>query len=209
MSKFFNCLMCFLLPFFSLRAEARLDRLIDYDQQTCAEILQAADLSDLWNYFLKGQADLFFSHEAELLANEKGWTTAQTVLELGSGNGAYLSKLSEVFKDKTYLGVEKQSSFVAQSNAQFGRSGLIFAEGDAEEENELYKNQFDAVIFRLTLQHLKNPKFALQLAHQYLKQEGYDVSVDFSRAYEELQIYLEDQESWISPGMHFLVLKKI
>jgi SAM-dependent methyltransferase len=305
--------MCFLLSLFGLGAEMRLDRLVDYDQQTCAETLQAADLSDLWNYFLKGQADLFFSHEAELLADEPAWTTAQMVLELGSGNGAYLSRLSETFKDKKYLGVEKQSSFVEQSNAQFGCSGLVFVEGDAEEENELYTNQFDAVLFRLTLQHLKNPRLALQLAHQYLKQDGYviiidsydpakrcsheipsvedasrqhnehnkatlngnrritieiledlqngnhslnnlyevartsldvqgnrleegirfkseqdrkryfnhallllgilhngyDVSVDFSKAYEELQVYLEDQDSWICPGMHFLVLKKI
>ncbi len=289
-----------------------LDKLVEYDQYTCAEILQEANLSDLWNCFLNGQADLFFSHEAEFFASENSWITAQNILELGSGNGAYLYRLSEVFKDKEYLGIEKQSLLVIQSDAQYSRTGLSFTEGDAEQENEQLNNKFDGVLFRLTLQHLKNPRLALQLAHQYLKQDGYvfiidsydpaysssheipsieeasrqhnernkanlkgnrlitieiledlqnensllsnlyevartsldvqgnrlekgmrfeseqdrkryfnhamlflgilsngyDVSVDFSKAYEELQVYLKDEKSWVCLGMHFLVLKK-
>lgn len=313
MNRFFKFFGCFLILWFGLGAEIHLDKLIEYDQYTCAEILQEANLSDLWNYFLKGQADLFFNQEAELLAAEKGWIMSQNILELGSGNGAYLYRLSEVFKDKTYLGVEKQFSLVTQSNVQYGRHGLAFVEGDAEEQNEQFKDQFDAVLFRLTLQHLNNPRLSLQLAYQYLKQDGYviifdsydpakrsshkipsmeeasrqqnernkatlkgnrritieiledlqnessslsnlyevvrtsldvqgnrlekavrfesehdrkryfnhallflgifskeyGISVDFSKAYEELQVYLKDEKAWICPGMHFLVLKKI
>lgn len=303
----------FFIPWFGLGAEMHLDKLIEYDQYTCAEVLQKADLSDLWNSFLMGQADLYFSQEAEHLSNEKGWIMSQNILELGSGNGAYLYRLSEVFKDKKYLGVEKQYSLVTQSNAQYSRNGLSFAEGDAEQENEQFNNQFDAILFRLSLQHLQNPKFALQLAYQYLKKDGYiiiidsydpakkssheipsmedasrqhnernrttlkgnrritieiledlqnkscplsnlyevartsldtqgnrlekgirfeseqdrkryfnhallflgllskgyGISVNFSKAYEELQVFLKDENAWICPGMHFLVLKKI
>lgn len=307
--KFFGC---FLIPWFGLGAEVHLDKLAEYDPNTCSEILQEASLADLWNYFLKGQADLFFTQEAELLGSETGWTDSQAILELGSGNGAYLYRLSELYKDKKYLGVEKQASLVTQSNAQYARDGLAFIEGDAEKENEQFNDQFDAVLFRLTLQHLSNPRLALQLAHPYLKQDGYviiidafdpakssshviptmeeasrqhneknkathkgnrritieileelqkgsslsnlyeiartsldvhgnrlekgirfeseqdrkryfnhvllflgilskgyGISVDFSKTYEELQVYLRDEKSWICPGMHFLVLKKI
>lgn len=290
-----------------------MDCLAEYDQQICAEILQAADLSDLWNYFLKGQADLYFSQEVDLLAKEQSWATANRILELGSGNGAYLYRVSEAFKEKTYLGVEKQAPFVEQSNAQFGRQGLSFMEGDAELEEKQYEHQFDAVLYRLTLQHLKNPRHSLELAHRYLKPDGcviildsydpakissheipsfeeasrqhneknratlkgnrritieileelqnpnsslsrlyelkrtsldvegnrlekgirfdseqdrkryfnhallflgilskgYDIPVDFEKAYQELQVYLKNEKSWISPGIHFLVLKKI
>ena len=46
MSNFFKffCLL-FLFPLLGLRAEARLDRLAEYDQQTCAEVLQIVDTS--------------------------------------------------------------------------------------------------------------------------------------------------------------------
>lgn len=314
MRIFFKSFSLFLLfPLLCLRAELHLDRLVEYDQHTCAEALQAAELPDLWNYFLKGQADLYFGQEAEWLSQQDSWIKARTVLELGSGNGAYLSRLSEMFKEKTYLGLEKQPAFVEKSNAQFGRSGLTFIEADAEIEYENYRNQFDVVLYRLTLQHLKNPKLSLQLAHQYLKHDGYiiiidsydlakssshkmqlfeeasrqhnernksafkgnrritieileelqnkngslsglyevvhtsldvqgnrlekgirfeneqdrkryfnhallflsilrkgyEVPIDLLEAHNELQVYLKDQKSWVCPGMHLLVLKKI
>ena len=46
MSNFIKlfCLF-FLFPLLGLKADARLDRLAEYDQQTCAEVLQAADTS--------------------------------------------------------------------------------------------------------------------------------------------------------------------
>lgn len=313
MHKFLKFFSFLLLPLFGLRAEAHLDRLIEYDQQTCVEMLQAADLPELWNYFLKGQANLYFDQEAEWLSEKDCWTRAQNIVELGSGNGAYLSRLSETFNGKTFLGIEKQASFVEQSNVHFGRSGLTFIEGDAEIAYEQYENQFDAVLYRLTLQHLKNPKLSLELAYKYLKKDGYvfiidsydpakvsshnihvfeeasrqhnernratlkgnrritieiledlqnkngslsnlyevvhtsldvqgnrlekgirfeseqdrkryfnhallflsilkkgyEVPVDLSKAYSELQVYLEDEKSWICPGMHLLILKKI
>ncbi|MBI3508935.1 MAG: methyltransferase domain-containing protein [Chlamydiia bacterium] len=314
MSNFFKffCWL-FLFPLFGLRAEAHLDHLAEYDAQTCQEVLQAVDLPTLWNCYLKGQTDLYFEQEAEWLSQKDSWTRAQNILELGSGNGTYLSRLSETFKEKTFFGVEKQASFVEQSNAQFSRSGLTFIEGDAETEYEQHRNQFDAVLYRFTLQHLKNPKLSLELAHQYLKKDGYifiidsydparisshkihsfedashqhnernraaskgnrritieiledlqagnsslsnlyevahtsldiqgnrlekgirfeseqdrkryfnhallflsilkkgyEVSVDLSKAYNELQVYLEDKTAWNCPGMHLLILRKI
>ena len=309
MGRLFFVLFCY----HQLMAEVRLDRLIDYDRHTCAGRLQAAELSDLWNWFLKGQADLFFGGEAEQFASEQAWVAARNILEIGSGNGAYLHHLAETFPDKTYLGVDKQLPFVAQSNAQFGRQGLAFEAGDAEVENTSYAGQFDAVLFRLTLQHLKNPRRALEIAHKYLPpngsvfiidscdaaqrssfavpiveeasrrhnernrtassgnrritteileelqnrtgplnglyevartsvdvtgnplekgtrfeseqdrrryfnhcllflailNKGYEVPIDFEKAYDELSGYIADETSWVSIGMHFLVLKKI
>lgn len=309
--KFFSWVLVF--PLLGLRAETHLDRLFEYDQETCAEILQAAELPDLWNYFLRGQANLYFSQDKEWLSQKDWWIGARNILELGSGNGVYLSLLSETFKNKIFLGVENQPLLVERSNAQFGRLGLGFIEGDAEVEYEQYRNQFDAVLYRLTLQHLKNPKLSLKLTHQYLKQDGYviiidsydpvrissrkihsleeasrqhnernratlkgnrritieileellnknsplsslyevvytsldvqgnrlekgicfenekdrkryfnqnllflsilnkgyEIPVDLSEAYNELQSYLEDETFWICPGIHYLVLKKI
>ncbi len=178
MGKFLWFFSCFVFSSHVLIAEAHLDRLFEYDQKTCEEILHAAEPSDLWNYFLRGQANLYITQDEQWLSQKGWWTGAQNILELGSGNGVYLSLLSERFTDKRFLGVENQPLLVKQSDAEFGRSGLAFIEGDAERDYEQYRNQFDIVLYRLTLQHLKNPKHSLKLAHQYLKQDGYVIIID-------------------------------
>jgi len=175
MSRYFK----FLFGFLTLaQAEAHLDRLFEYDQQACVETLQAAELPDLWNDFLRGQAYLYFNQDVKWLSQKEWWTGAQNILELGSGNGVYLSLLSGEFKDKTFLGVENQPLLVQQANAQLGGPSLAFTEGDAQVDYEQYKNRFDICLYRLTLQHLKNPRSSLELAHQYLKQDGYVWIID-------------------------------
>ena len=119
-----------------------------------------------------------FTQEADLIANQNFWQQAKNVLELGSGNGAYLHRLSTRFSDKNYLGVEKQPEPVKQSNQNFGGSKLEFREGDAELANEDLEDQFDVVLFRLTLQHLKKPRLALEHACTYLKNGGHVIIID-------------------------------
>lgn len=302
-------LATFFLP---LGANVCLDHLEQYDQETCLEMLEAIELADLWSHFLSGQTNLFFDQEAGLITSESFWQEAKSILEIGSGNGAYLHKLSGRFEDKQYVGIEKQAKLVEQSTQQFGQVGLEFREGDAECEYEDYFHLFDVVLFRLTLQHLKNPRLALEHAYKYLKEGGHiiiidsydaakssshplpsfaeasrqhneqnkkemkgnrqitmeilkelqngseplnecyevartnldeqgtpigkrikfeseqerklyfnqillfldilhkerNIPVDFRKAHEELQVYLEDDQAWICPGIHYLVLRK-
>lgn len=169
-----------MLPLLGWTADDRihLDRLVEYDKENCAKILQAAELPDLWNWFLRGQTNLYFSQESALLSKLLCWRGARNVLELGSGNGVYLSRLSELFRDKSFLGVEIDPAFVEQAQAQFERDRLTFLQGDAEKECKGCINQFDAVLYRLTLQHLNNPRLSLTLAHRYLTQGGYVIIID-------------------------------
>lgn len=286
------------------------ERLDEYDKKSCLELLQAADLSELWNAVLSVQTKLFFTQEADLIANQEFWQKAKNVLELGSGNGAYLHRLSTRFADKNYLGVEKQHELVKQSNQNYRT--LEFREGDAELANKDLENQFDVVLLRLTLQHLKKPRLALEHAYTYLKNgghviiidaydparttshtihsleeascqhnernkkedkgnrritleildelkkhndtlgklyevvftnldeqgqvlktivkfenqqerrlyftasllylgilnKGWEIPVDFSKTFEEMQVLLENEKAWICPGIHYLILKK-
>lgn len=303
----------FLTFLIALEAAMSLDHLDEYDKENCLELLETVELGDLWNDFLSIQTDLYFPQEVDWIKNQKSWQNTKDVLELGSGNGAYLNKLSENFKDKNYLGVEKQFRFVSESSHRFSKSVLRFREGDAEIRNNDLENQFDIVLFRLTLQHLKNPRLALEHAYHYLRKgghifiiesfdsakqfshkissledastqhnennkkenkgnrritieileeltkcsdllghfykieftslsnqgqilenvvkfekeherklyftqalmflailkKGYGVTVDFSKAYEELKVILKDEKAWVCPGMHYLILKKI
>ena len=129
-----------------LRAEMNLDQ---FDKKTCLEALQTAELPELWDHYLKRQTDLYFGQEANWLAQKECWVKARHVLELGSGNGTYLHQLSETFKDKTFLGLEKNSAYVKQASAQFTRTGLAFIEGNAEIEYEQLNDQFDAVFLQV------------------------------------------------------------
>jgi len=107
------------------------------------------------------------------IADETWWQKAENVLEIGSGTGIYLSRLADTFAHKTYLGIEQKTAFVEVFNRNFRRPQVDFREGDAASFDKRLSGTFDVVIFRLTLQHLKDPKQALEHAFHYLKPGGH------------------------------------
>jgi len=170
-------LACFLAVSF-LEAEVSLSNLIEYDKETCLERITKADNSELWDVFLKVQADLFYDKEVRWIEQGIWWTQSQKILEIGSGNGAYLSKLAAQFQEKAFQGVEKLPQFVKQSKESYEDLRLGFQEGDAEIFNPQLEHSADVVLFRLTLQHLKDPTKALENAWHYLKPGGFILIID-------------------------------
>lgn len=167
--------MIFWMP---LGASMKLERLYEFDKETAVQMLESATLQELWDAFLVVQTDLFFSQEAAQLANQKFWQDANDVLELGSGNGAYLNQISHHFHDKKYFGIEKQTLPALQSEKNFGGPHLQFREGNAEIFYGDLRGMFDVVICRLVLQHMDNPRIALAHAYEYLKENGRIVIMD-------------------------------
>jgi SAM-dependent methyltransferase len=166
------------LSVFSLNAEVSLKTLIKYDKSECLERLETATNEELWDAFLEGQAELFFESEFQWIANQDWWRNVISILEIGCGNGAYLSKLADQFQEKTFLGIEKLSLSVKQANERYAREKVVFQEGDAEVFNEQLLNSAEVVLFRLTLQHLKKPLLALQNTWHYLQPNGYVLVID-------------------------------
>jgi len=162
----------------SLNAEVSLRHLLQYDKEICLERLEQATTEELWDAFLQGQAELFFEPEFIWIANQQWWEGVKSVLEIGSGNGAYLSKLADQFQNKTFLGIEKLPLSVKQANERYARDKVEFQEGDAEIFNEQLTNSAEVVIFRLTLQHLKKPLLALQNTWDYLLPNGHVLIID-------------------------------
>lgn len=179
MKTFLTCaLLSFFIPFLIFGVPMQLDNLDEYDEETCVKILHETDTTVLWDYFLKGQIHLFFPSEIAWLEGEALWTSAQYILELGSGNGYFLHMLSEVYENKSFQGIEIDAPNVEQANREFGNAKVKYTLGDVEREIPEYINQFDVVIFRLTLQHLQQPKQALQHAYHYVKPGGLIVIID-------------------------------
>lgn len=162
----------------SLNADVSLRHLIEYDKEMCLEKLEQATTEELWDVFLEGQAELFFEPEFQWIASQSWWTEVTNILEFGSGNGAYLSKLSDQFHEKNFFGIEKLSLSVKQANERYAKDKIKFQEGDAEIFNEQLSNSAEVVLFRLTLQHLKKPLLALQNAWDYLHSNGYVLIID-------------------------------
>jgi ubiquinone/menaquinone biosynthesis C-methylase UbiE len=155
-----------------------LKNLTEYDKRTCLERLEKANSNDLWDVFLEIQAELFFDHEMQWMVPQTWWPQAQKILEIGSGNGAYLSRFAARFPEKTFQGIERVPTFVKQSNASFARTNLRFQDGDAEILNLQWVHSVDVVLFRFTLQHLTNSTTALQNAWHYLLAGGYVLIID-------------------------------
>jgi len=140
--------------------------------------LESTDLDNLWIQFLKIQSDLFFDKEFAPIFDQTWWNEARDVLEIGSGNGDLLVKMSAAFPDKKYVGIDQQSTSVARAQEHFQSDRLTFVEWNAECFQEAFSDRFDVVIFRLTLQHLKQPRIALEHAYRYLKKGGHVYIVD-------------------------------
>ena len=183
------------LPSFLKDSPKDLDHLRDYDVGTVQKLLQESRLFDLWDHFLRGQARLMFSnHDKEWFSQKKWWNSANNVLEIGSGNGSYLSLISEAFPNKKLEGVDFNSKYVDQATAEYAHQGISFRLGNAEEELPAHQGRFDVVFFRFTLQWLKHPERALELAHRYLKPGGilliidsYDPAAHSSRVIDSLE----------------------
>lgn len=109
-----------------LKAGMPLYNLVENDKPTCIERLNEANDAELWNVFLGIQADLFFDHEVRWIEQETWWSQAQRVLEIGSGNGAYLSRLAGKFQEKTFQGIEKLPLLAKQSNESYAGPDCAF-----------------------------------------------------------------------------------
>jgi len=146
-----------------------LNHLIDQDKQNCLQTLENATDAQLWDAILEGQAKLLFDSEYSWIANENWWAPTKRVLEIGSGNGAFLLTLAGNAPEKSYLGIEKLPKSLEKAYANNKRTNVVFREGDAEVFDERLVDSADVVIFRLVLQHLNDPVLALQYAAQYSK----------------------------------------
>lgn len=171
-------LIACLLFLTSVEANVSLNNLLENDKITYLQSLEQTPDAQLWDVFLNGQSELFFDSEYSLIARAGWWREAKYILEMGSGNGSYLRKLSELSRDKIFKGIEKVSQSVEQANKQNALSNVIFQEGDAEIFDDKLLNSADIVLFRLTLQHLSDPLIALKNAFHYLSENGYVVIID-------------------------------
>lgn len=189
---------------------------LEEDKATCLHILQNMETPEMWDVFLKKQVKMFFNKEIEFFSQTGDWLAySENVLEMGCGNGFYLKTLSEKFKEKSYVGIDKDPSMLANATSV---DNVTFEEGTAEIEYPKFIGQFDVIIFRLALLHLTDPHLALKNAYSYLKPSGhimivdaFDAARESSHRVEALEQIFEAARQGMIPDrtVSFKILKEI
>ena len=108
-------------------------------------------LLEVWNEIQRIQTDFCFSQELSVYYMSDFWLhNAQTVLDVGTGNGYYLEKLCQQFPDKSYRGIDISAEFIEIAE-KITSSGNI-----AVEKRDFFdvEGRYDFVIMRLFWQHL-------------------------------------------------------
>lgn len=117
-----------------------------------------------WDVLLDIQTDLLFPFELQFFLGSEVWNNAEQVLDVGCGNGYYLTKLHTYFSDKKYTGIDKSGELIRLAKANALQGNIEFQCSDFFD----YKSDklFDAVLLRLTVQHMNGLEQMLSDAHR-------------------------------------------
>lgn len=135
-------------------------------------------VSQLWDYFLTVQSDLYFPHDAKWIEQQSFWKSASAVLEMGCGNGTYLAALSKLDSSKEYCGLEISDDVLENAQNIHAGSDLQFFQGDAQVYDSKFEDRYDIVVLRLVLLHVKDPLLVVESAKRYLKEGGHIIIID-------------------------------
>jgi len=105
-----------------------------------------------WDSLLGVQTELFLPYELAFLLACPQWSAAQSILDVGCGNGDYLGRINSFFPGKRYAGVDISTEMVSVARATHGARIDFFV-------SDFFHYQppepVDAVLMRLVLQHLR------------------------------------------------------
>ncbi|MBL0714117.1 MAG: class I SAM-dependent methyltransferase [Desulfosarcina sp.] len=140
----------------------------------------------IWDEIQRVQTDFCFAQEVSAYYYSEHWIhNVKTVLDVGTGNGYFLSKLQTLFPEKDYTGIDTSREFIGLAQAHLGSSGVQLKTRDYFNVTGVY----DFVIMRLFWQHLPNSRLeeALNKLTEITKPGS---SVLISDAYDEVRYFL-------------------
>lgn len=105
---------------------------------------------EIWDQMQRLQTDFALAQELTFYYTSSQWHSADTVLDIGTGNGYYLRKIASRFPRKAYHGVDVSAELIAIAAREAGSGNVSFSQRDLFEVTESY----DFVLMRLLFQHL-------------------------------------------------------
>jgi 2-polyprenyl-3-methyl-5-hydroxy-6-metoxy-1,4-benzoquinol methylase len=128
-----------------------------------------------WDDLLTLQVELFLQQEAEHLSTLTAWQNARRVVDVGCGNGYYLSRLAARNPDKAFIGVDVSAELIAYAQQRHRAPGLRFEQRDFLRAGA---PDCDAIILRFVLQHLPDLESVLRHAAKALRPNGKLIVID-------------------------------
>ncbi len=132
------------------------------------------ELKMLWNRLMQYQTAFSLPSELIFFYGSTDWLNARSVIDLGTGNGYYLSKLVKRFPTKTYVGVDHEPSYIniaakrGSAKQDYHNCRVRFEIKDISE----VKGKFDFALARLLVQHLNSIEAFLCHVHGILHLDG-------------------------------------
>ncbi len=129
----------------------------------------------LFDRMLTITADLFFELEKELFFNSLGGSSRK-VLDIGCGNGDYLSRMCDCFPDMEFTGVEIDEDIcrIARTR-QRGNMTFHHSSYDGIPDSSL----FDLVIARLVIRHIRDRRHLIRWLYEHTHNESTILIIDF------------------------------
>ncbi len=154
---------------------------LDMNKADLLSHLSTVSIQALWNAILALQAELYHQREiAYIKANFAWWQQAETVIDIGAGNGDYITRLARQFPDKRFYAVEVNNDFVMASQQRNSLHNLSFNNGNIYTFDKKLEQTFDVALLHIVLEHLNDTALALQNIYRYLKPGGRLIITDYA-----------------------------
>jgi SAM-dependent methyltransferase len=112
---------------------------------------QNSDLFQIWDEVQRVQADFCFPQEISAYYMSENWIkSAKKILDVGTGNGYFLSMISAYFPEKLYTAIDISKEFIEKAKQDQKSSNITYRVQDYFD----VESQFDFIIMRLFWQHL-------------------------------------------------------
>ena len=142
----------------------------------------------IWDEVQRLQTDFCFPQEISAYYLSEFWVDrAQTVLDVGTGNGYFLEKVAGLFPDKEYTAIDISAEFIQIAKTEVAYKNIEFLVNNYLD----LEGQFDFIIMRLFWQHLKNTEIAEAFTQmeRLTKSGGSVLIVD---AFDEARMFVPD-----------------
>jgi SAM-dependent methyltransferase len=133
-----------------------------------------SEAAEVFDRALKLYTEYFFPLELPLYYSSPSWLQARRVLDIGTGNGAYLAQLSTWFPDKEYKGIDRDPTMVEVAKQRHARERMAFSCVDFMDASA----EYDYLLFRFVAQHVVDIPGLLRKAAEITTGNGAILLID-------------------------------